>query len=171
MKRINDVLEKILIYIGITLFAIFILVVFLQVLSRNFLRVSMFWTQEVALLSFIWSVFFGGAVALRQRKHYVTEIFPSRMVRLNMILDLFADLAVFILIYVFIISGWNFTMMGFTRLSRVLLIPQAYFFFPFPISGLFMFLFGIENLMEDLQRAIKIFGGGENHEPTGPTNG
>lgn len=150
-----------MIYTGIVLFAVFILIVFLQVLSRNFFRISLFWTQEIALLSFIWSVFLGGAVAVRQRKHYVTEIFPSHLVRINLILDLFADLVIFILIYVFIVSGWNFSMMGFTRLSRVLLIPQAYFFFPFPVSGFFMLLFGIENLLEDLKKTITTLTGSE----------
>ncbi len=121
----------------------------------------MFWTQEVALLTFIWSVFLGGAVAVRQRKHYIVELIsPEKFPKVALFLDIFANLASFILIYVFIYSGWTFVQMGFTRFSRVLLLPMAYFFMPFPVSGFFMALFNIEILVDDF-RKFKILLQGE----------
>lgn len=152
LRRVNDALQRGLNFFGIIFFAIFISVVFLQVISRNYLRISMLWIQEVALFCFIWSVFLGGAIAVRQRQHYIVEIFPARMVRLNQLLDLFADLALFGMVYILLPIGLQFTHLGINRLSRVLLVPQAYFFAAFPVAGACILLFGIENLIDDIRR-------------------
>lgn len=152
LRRVNDVLQRTLTVVGIILFAIFIAVVFLQVISRNYLRISMLWIQEAALFCFIWSVFLGGAIAVRQRQHYIVEIFPAGMARLNLFLDLFADLALFGMVYILLPIGLQFTQLGINRLSRVLLVPQAYFFAAFPVSGACILLFGIENLIDDIRR-------------------
>lgn len=158
MERINKFLEKTLIKIGVGLFIIFIAVVFLQVIARNYLKLSMFWTQEIALLSFIWSVFLGGAIAVRQRKHYIVEIIsPEKFPKVSLFLDIFASLISFIVIYVFLYSGLIFVQMGMTRYSRVLLLPMAYFFMPFPVAGFFMTLFNIENIIEDIRRIQVLF--------------
>ena len=172
MKRINGVLEKFLINLGAILFAIFIVAILLQVIARNYFKVSFFWVQEVALLTFIWSVFLGGAVAVRQRRHYVVELFArDKFPKLNVALDIFAGTATFILIYVFIYSGWVFTVMGLTRMSRALMIPMALFFLPFPVSGVFIALFNIENLMEDIKKYLRLRQGRDRDEPASLVDG
>lgn len=152
LRRMNDALQRGLTIAGIIFFTVFIAVVFLQVISRNYLRISMLWIQEVALFCFIWSVFLGGAIAVRERKHYIVEIFPARMTRLNLLLDLFADAALFAMVYVLLPIGLQFTELGINRLSRVLMVPQAFFFAAFPVAGVCYLLFGIENLLDDIRR-------------------
>ncbi len=172
MKKINSFFEKALLNLGIVLFIIFIAAVFMQVIARNYLKISMFWTQDVALLTFIWSVFLGGAVAVRQRKHYVVELFSyETFPKLNVVLDIFAGLVTFVLIYVFVYSGWAFTLMGASRMSRVLMMPMAYFFLAFPVSGLFIALFNIENLINDIKKLSKLSKRGDQDESASVING
>ena len=152
LKRFNDYLEKGLLTVGIGLFSVFIVVVFLQVISRNYLKISMMWIQEVALFCFLWSVFIGGSIAVRRRKHYLVEIFPERMVRLNITLDILADLGAYAMVYVFLPIGYQYMMLGMNRYSRVLQFPQAYFFAAFPAAGLFIFFFATEVLIQDVRR-------------------
>ena len=152
LKRLNNGVERGILIVGTALFAVFVAVVFLQVVSRNYLRISMLWIQEVALFCFIWSVFLGGSVAVRQRQHYIVEIFPDRFVRVNQLLNLFADLCLFGLVYILLPVGIQFAQLGMNRYSRVLQLPQALFFAAFPVAGACILLFGIEIVADDIRR-------------------
>ena len=59
-----------------------ILVVILNVILRYFFKGGLFWVEEVATTSFIWSVFIGAAAAYKYKMHIgidlVTKIFPER---------------------------------------------------------------------------------------------
>ena len=87
------------------LLSAFVAVVFLQVISRNFLKVSMDWTSEVALLTFVWSVMSGAAVALSMRRHYMVDLIPVRYVKLNKGVLILSDLLVMALILSLIRGG------------------------------------------------------------------
>jgi hypothetical protein len=83
MQAINDLVERVFMIVAGVLFAIFIATIFYQVLARNYLSISVNWTDEVALLCFVWSVFLGAAVAVRRRAHYVVELLPEGFITAN----------------------------------------------------------------------------------------
>jgi len=159
MSRLNDYIEKVFLGLGVVLLSTFIVAVFLQVIARNYLHLPLMWTDEVAVISFIWSVFLGSAVAVRRKRHYTVELFPPNWIRTNAVLNVGSDIACFLLMYVMVHYGWSFTWMGFSRFSTALGIPKAYFFFSIPVSGLAMILFGIEVLQKDLRSVGKAFRG------------
>lgn len=106
------------------LLSTFVAVVFLQVISRNFLKVSMDWTSEVALLTFVWSVMSGAAVALSMRRHYMVDLIPVRYVKLNKGVLILSDLLVMALILSLIRGGARFAFLGWYRLTTALEIPR-----------------------------------------------
>jgi TRAP-type C4-dicarboxylate transport system permease small subunit len=159
MKVLNDIVEKVFMFFGVLLLGVFILSVFLQVVARNYLHLPLLWTDEVAVMSFIWSVYLGAAVAVRHKKHYVVELFPESWRRTNTILNLVADISVFSLMYVMTHHGWTFAMMGFSRFSTAIGMPKAYFFLSVPVAGVAMILFGIEVLIADIGKTRTIFSG------------
>lgn len=151
MRAINDVLEKVLTFIAGSLFAAFILTVLYQVIARNYLKISVSWTDEVAMACFVWSVFIGAAIALRKRKHYVVDVFPSRYVMIQRSLRLFGSLACLPVIYVLIVNGNVLVDMGWSRRSVSLGTPMAYIFAAMPVAGIAMLLFSIETIREDVR--------------------
>lgn len=151
LRRINDAIEMVLLNVAAMLFALFIALVFLQVIARNYLALSLLWTDEVALLCFVWTVLFGAAVAVRRRLHYVVEVLPQRFSRVNLLLQLFAGLLCLVLIYVMIVPGYTFADMGWRRYSIALRMPLFYLFISFPISGAAMALFTLEVFLEDVR--------------------
>lgn len=155
LSKVNDVIEKIFLGVGVVLLAVFIVAVFLQVVARNYLHLPLMWTDEVAVMSFIWSVFLGSAVAVRKKRHYTVELFPPSWGRTNALLNIVSDLACFFLMYVMVHYGLSFTWMGFSRFSTALGIPKAYLFFAIPLSGVAMLVFGIEVLLKDLTSFMK----------------
>ncbi len=154
VKRLNDLVERLLLIVATVLFATFIVVIFYQVMARNYLRVSAVWTDEVALICFVWSVFLGAAVALRRRVHYEVMLFPAGFVRVNTLLRLGASLAALLFVYVMIRYGWTYTTMGLRRTSTATGLPLAYVFAAIPVSGLAMALFSIETVRDDI-RALR----------------
>ena len=154
MRIVNDTVERLFLIIGSAMFALFIVVIFLQVVARSYLRLSILWTDEVALICFIWSVFLGAAVAFRRRAHYTVEILPGSMVRTNQALTLFAHVATLAVIYVMIVGGWTYAGMGMRRMTVALEIPQATMFAAIPVSGVAMALFAVELIREDLRRLV-----------------
>lgn len=48
---------------------------------------------------------------------------------------------------------------------------MALFFLPFPVSGVFIALFNIENLMEDIKKYLRLRQGGDRDEPAGLIDG
>lgn len=166
MRKINDVLEWLMTLVAGLLFAAFILTVLYQVVARNYLKISVSWTDEVAMACFIWAVFIGAAIALRKRKHYVVDAFPANFVLTRRVLRLFGSLACLPVIYVLIVHGNVLVDMGWNRRSVALGTPMAYVFAAIPVAGIAMLLFSIETICDDIAklRAGRRVEGGEASE-------
>jgi len=152
--KLNDGIEKLFMVLSVLLLISFASIVFLQIVFRNIFGISMMWSIEVSLLCFFWAVFLGGAVGLRQRRHYTVELLPENFVKTNLILDVISHLIVLLIIYVFVIYGYQFAAMGFTKLSTSIAMPQGYFFLSLPVGGAAMALFSIELLAKDITRLV-----------------
>ena len=154
LKKLNDGIERIIAGASFVLLSAFIVVVFLQVLARNYLKISLIWTDEVAVMAFVWSVFLGAAVAVRRGKHYVVEVLPAMFARTNALLNVFADLVILFFVYVMVRYGTRFTVMGLSRFSTAIMIPRFYYFVAVPLSGVVMVLFQVEVLIADVATLV-----------------
>jgi TRAP-type C4-dicarboxylate transport system permease small subunit len=152
LRALNTVIEWMLLLVAGGLFTVFIGTIFYQVVARNWLSVSAGWTDEVALMCFVWSVFLGAAVAVRRRAHYVVDILPDNWVNTTNALRLFGALACLPVVYVLIVNGAIFTDMGWRRASVALQLPLAWVFMAIPVAGVAMALFSLEVIMDDIQR-------------------
>ena len=152
MRRVNALIERVFMLVASTLFAGFIATIFYQVIARNWLMISVGWTDEVALMCFVWSVFLGAAVALRRRAHYVVDILPASWVDGTNALRIFGALACLPVIYVLLVHGYIYTGMGWRRSSVSLQIPLAYIFAAIPISAAAMAIFSIEVVLDEIKR-------------------
>jgi TRAP-type C4-dicarboxylate transport system permease small subunit len=149
LSELNGAIDKLLRKACAALLGVFTLAVLLQIATRNYIKIPMDWTEEVALFCFLWSVYLGSAVAVRARAHYIIELFPERFVLANALLNTFSDFFIFSLILVLIWGGGKFTMLGLARDCMSIPISMAWLFVAIPISGGVMFLFGLENLWQD----------------------
>lgn len=151
LRKINDGIEQICLTVGFLLLSGFILVVFAKVIVRNIFHIPMMWADEVAITCFIWTVFLGAAVAVRNKLHYTVDLAPEKR-KLNLTFDIVAHLFILSFLYVMIVHGYTFTMMGLSRLSTALTIPLAVTFAAIPFSGVCMLFFTIEQIGKDVKR-------------------
>ena len=159
LNRVNNVIEYILRKTCSVLLMCFASIVLLQVIARNYLKMSFTWTVEMSLFFFLWSVYLGAAVALRNRTHYIVEIFPSSWKKINLFLDILSDLLIMSIIFVLVWGGYNFTLMGMSRYCSSIAICQAWLMVAMPISGVAMSLFGVENILKDISSFRKLMKG------------
>ena len=154
VRRVNGVIEGVLISAAALLFAVFIGAIIWQVAARSLLSWSVRWTDEVALMCFVWSVFLGAAVAFRRGVHYVVDIVSAERVLASNLLRLFGTLACLPIIWIMITHGQIYADMGWRRSSMALEVPMFWIFVAIPVSGVAMAIFAVEVLWEDLRRLV-----------------
>jgi TRAP-type C4-dicarboxylate transport system permease small subunit len=79
MRSLLRGLDRILDGLTISLLLVLLLVVGLQIFSRYVLNHSLFWSEELARYLFIYLVFLGSAIVLRQRRHIQVSFFMERL--------------------------------------------------------------------------------------------
>lgn len=104
-----------------------VLVVIINVILRYGFKSGLFWVEEVATVSFIWSVFVGAAAAYRHKMHIgidlITSLFPERVREL---------ISIVINLLMVVINGYivylSFLFIQANRLKRtpVLDVPAVY---------------------------------------------
>ena len=157
VKVFSDLIEKVCEGIGTLSVAAFVVIISLQVVCRNFLKIPMVWANDISVVCFVWAVFLGSAIAVRHRAHYVLAFLPDRFEKSNCLLDIISNIAGIIFFYVLIRYGSVYTIMGMKRLSTAINIPQAYFFMCIPLSGCFMMWYTLIHLVNDVRRMISLF--------------
>lgn len=157
VKVFSDLIEKVCEGIGTLSVAAFVVIISLQVVCRNFLKIPMVWANDISVVCFVWAVFLGSAIAVRHRAHYVLAFLPDRFEKSNCLLDIISNIAGIIFFYVMIRYGTVYTIMGMKRLSTAINIPQAYFFMCIPLSGCFMMWYTLIHMVNDVRRMISLF--------------
>ena len=80
------------------LFAIIIITMFSQVLFRYILNQSLYWSEEIVRYLFVWLVFFGGALVIRDDGHigidFLLTKIPDRYSRKLKNLDVYISIIV-----------------------------------------------------------------------------
>ena len=74
LTMLNNILEKILIAVGLLCLVTFVSITGAEVFSRYLLSHSIHWSNEIARLTFLWSVYLSAAVGFRYREHLVLDL-------------------------------------------------------------------------------------------------
>ena len=159
VETLSNVIEIICKFIAAFSVGAFVIIICMQVFSRNVFKVPMVWANDLSVVFFVWAVFFGSAIAVRHRAHYDVALIPERFQKANKALDILADIAGLVLFYLMIRYGYKYTVMGLKRLSPSMNIPQAWFFACIPASACFMIWYTVLNLAEDIGKMTKLVKG------------
>ncbi|MEM1289497.1 MAG: TRAP transporter small permease [Pseudomonadota bacterium] len=154
LTHLNNLVERVALWLLALLFAGLILVVGVQVLARNVFQVPMIWTLDMAQLLFSWCIFIGAAVAFRQKRHYEVNIWPEAG-PITLVPRIAATIACVIVIYVLARHGLEMAQITMLRFNQSLRISEVWFIAPIPLAGALMALFLIEQIGEALSGGSK----------------
>jgi TRAP-type C4-dicarboxylate transport system permease small subunit len=126
-----------------------VLITAIQVMCRFLFDLSFSWSQEVLMISFVWFVLFGAALAVKHKEHLkidLVENFPSSIRKLFKMIEL---IVIFAFLFVFIYYGILLIRDNFQSGQTVGFLPLqvAYVYMAIPISGLCMLYYTVKDLM------------------------
>jgi TRAP-type C4-dicarboxylate transport system permease small subunit len=127
--------------------------VFLQVLVRFVLKYPLPWTEEVARLSFVYSIFVGATLAVRENDHIsvdvVLAVLPHAAAR-GVRLAGRALVAVFLGAMIW--QGIAFVAATGVQMTPVLQVPFRHLYLIIPASGAVMLLYLVLGAADDWRR-------------------
>lgn len=92
--KLKSFLNQFELYLGAVISGAMFFVLFLQVVSRYVFNAAFSWSEELALILFVWSIYLGAAAAIRRHQHLRLEIVLDKLnPRMRMVFDLIANLA------------------------------------------------------------------------------
>ena len=125
--------------------------VFLGVFSRYVLRSTFTWYDEIARLLFVWMVFLGAAVGVRQaghfRLHLVIDRFPPALRRSAEVLGV---LSIMLFGAVLIQHGWKLVELGQFQQTPVMGLSKGYVYASMPAGGALIILYSLRHLWNAL---------------------
>ncbi|WP_299396097.1 TRAP transporter small permease [Pelagibius sp.] len=136
-RKIFHFLDNIESYICRTLLAIFVTLLFAQILSREFFNYSFSWSEELATYMFVWFVFFGASYAAKLYAHNrVTFQFNKLPKKVANTIEAIADLfwIAFNVYFVYLSFNFVFFKMNLFWKSQTLGVPMKYIYLILPIA-------------------------------------
>lgn len=151
LKHLNNIEE----YLCEILLAIFVTLLFAQILLRQFFHYSIPWGDEMATFMFVWFAYLGAVVAAKMSAHnrvsFHFQWFPPIVRKIS---ETFADLlwVGFNLYFVYLSYDFVFNRMNVFWKSQTTGIPMKYFYMILPIAFTLM---SVRILWNNYQRIFK----------------
>ncbi|MDD3252635.1 MAG: TRAP transporter small permease [Lachnospiraceae bacterium] len=146
-KYMGICIEKILFVLMIVLVAI----TFLQVLSRFVFKIPVSWSQEVVKLCFVWIIFLGSAIAVKEETHLtldmLTALLPEKLQKIvRIIILLLMLLCAGILLY----GGSKYCANCIGKTMITLPFPANIQYVSMPVSAVMMIWYLAERLKSEI---------------------
>ena len=135
--KIYRVLDNIESYICRTLLAVFVTLLFAQIISREIFGYSFSWSEELATYMFVWFVFFGASYAAKLYAHNrVTFQFGKLPKKVTNAIEGIADLFWIAFNVYFVYLSYNFVFFRMNKFwkSQTLGIEMKYIYLILPIA-------------------------------------
>lgn len=146
-------------YLCETLLAFFVLLLFAQILLRQFFQYSLPWGEELATYMFVWFAYLGAVVAAKMSAHnrvsFHFRFFPPIVKKVS---EALADLiwVAFNLYFVWLSYDFVFNRMNLFWKSQTIGLPMKYFYMILPIAFLLMSLRILRNNYLALFKGVAI---------------
>lgn len=137
----------------------FVLILFAQILLRNFYSYSLPWGDELATYCFVWFAYFGAVYAAKMSAHNrVTFQFKFLPPIVEKICEAIADLIWlgFNFYFVYLSYDFVFNKMNLFWKSQTLGVPMKYFYMILPLAFLLMSIRIIQNNYLKLVKGVEI---------------
>lgn len=155
LKFISNIEE----YLCEALLAFFVVLLFVQILLRQFFQYSLPWGEELATYLFVWFAYLGACVAAKMSAHnrvaFHFKFFPPIVKKVS---EAFADLlwVGFNLYFAFLSYDFVFNRMNLFWKSQTIGLPMKYFYMILPIAFVLMSIRILWNNYLSLIKGVEI---------------
>lgn len=156
MKPAYDMTYKIVLFLCKILLIVDILITSMAVAGRYISFIpDPAWSEEIVLTCMAYMAVLSAALAIRRGAHIRMTAFDTYLPKMLLkVLDLIADVAVFVLAMVMLIVGWQYAMQIGGRGSYVSMpsLSRFWMYFPVPLAGVAMIIFETEAIYNHIKR-------------------
>ena len=152
MKTVSSFFSKIISASLFIFMAILVAITFFQVLCRFVLKIPAVWSEEIARMSFVWLIFLGSAIGVKEGTHLMLDMLTASVSpRLRKIMQIFVLLMIIGMAGIILYAGGNYCWLSRGKTTVTLPIPANIIYLAIPLSALLMIFFGIEKLREKIR--------------------
>lgn len=145
MEMTKKILDRVLFWITVVLFALLVVIVVWQVFSRQVLQNPATWTDEGARLNFVWLGLFASAFVFGERGHVAVEFlvrkFPEGVEKIIAIIVQVIVLAFALVALVW--GGWRAAMNAWGQELSALPFTFGQMYLALPVSGVLMAFYSV----------------------------
>lgn len=145
METTKRVLDRVLYWVTVVLFALLVLIVVWQVFSRQVLSSPATWTDEGARQTFVWLGLFASAFVFGERGHIAVEVlvrrFPPRVEQIIALLVQVVVLAFAIIVLIW--GGWRASQNAWHQELSALPFTFGQMYLALPVSGVLMGFYSV----------------------------
>lgn len=133
----------------IALFAVLVLVVLWQVISRQLLGSPSSWTTTVASYLFVWLTLFGFTLVFGERGHVAVELLAERLpVGAQKVLGVIVQLTIALFaVAVLVVGGIRGIGLGWSQAIPGIPVSIGQMYLAMPIAGVLITLFALDDLV------------------------
>ncbi len=146
-------LDRLLKYLLTFLVGLLTVSVFLQVLIRFVFKYPLPWTEEVSRIAFVYSIFVGATIAVREKAHlnvdFVLVVLPQG---LALAIKMVGTALVGIFLVFMTWQGVVFVRATGVQVTPVMQVPFRYLYLIIPTSGGVMLLYLVLGIVDDLRK-------------------
>lgn len=157
IKPVYDVTYKVVLFICKLLLIGDILITTMSVLGRYIPFIpDPSWSEEVVLTLMSYMAVLSAALAIRRGAHIRMTAFDKYIPKKVLaVLDILADIFVFVLAVVMVVLGWKYATTLGAKGTYVSMpgLSRFWMYFPIPVAGVAMIVFGLEAIYNH----IKVF--------------
>lgn len=145
MDSVKKVLDKVLYWITVVLFALLVVIVVWQIFSRQVLNDPSTWTEEGARLTFVWLGLFAAAFVFGERGHIAVE-YAARKLPLGgeKVLSILVQLVVLLFAVVVLVwGGWRAADNAWLQNLSALPFTLGQMYLALPVSGVLIAFYSL----------------------------
>lgn len=143
-------LGKVLQVLATVSLSLTVIITFLQVLFRYVFKLPISWSQEVLMISFVYSILFGAALAVKNKEHLTVDLFDNLSSIKEKILVVIEFIITGTVILILLYFGWELVIANLDsgQIVGILPLKKAYVYLAIPLSALFMLYFHIRKVIK-----------------------
>ncbi|MYL33870.1 TRAP transporter small permease subunit [Pontibacillus yanchengensis] len=150
MKKLDYFVGKILEYLTTLCLIVTVVITLLQVIFRYVLESPLTWSQEILMMFFVYSIFFGSALATRNGDHLEVDLLDNASEWVKRFTEVLRFVVVGIMIVLLTVYGFMLVRDNFVsgQMMATVEMQKAYVYLALPISGLFMLYYHMKKVIE-----------------------
>lgn len=149
MKQLSNIVESIEKVISIILIAAIMIILFLAVIYRYFLKDPIFWANEASIFMMAWLTFLGGSLSLKYRSQAAITMLVNRLSKKNQhILNIVTHIIILIFIGILLYYSYSWVLNLSDIKSSSMRIPMWIPYLSVPVGLTFAFIHILDQLID-----------------------